>query len=77
MEWENGEKLIYHNGKWHGNTSSFINIRKDSAVVISISNVYSRKTYGAMRLSSLFGNYPFQINQKDTLTIPKDTLFIE
>ncbi len=77
MEWENGEKLIYHNGKWHGNTSSFINIRKDSAVVISISNVYSRKTYGAMRLSSLFGNYPFQINQKDTLTIQKDTLFIE
>jgi CubicO group peptidase (beta-lactamase class C family) len=77
MEWENGEKLIYHNGKWHGNTSSFINIRKDSAVIISISNVYTRKTYNTLRMSALFGNYPFQIKPKDTINAAKDSLFLD
>ena len=77
MEWDNGEKLIYHNGKWHGNTSSFVHIRKDSAVIISISNIYTRKTYSAMRMSAIFGNYPFVFKNKDTTNISKDTLFME
>lgn len=77
MEWENGEKLIFHNGKWHGNTSSFVHIRKDSAVIISISNVYTRKTYNALRMSSMFGNFPFVVKNKDTTNISKDTLFLD
>lgn len=63
-EWDNGVTLFYHNGWWHGNTSSFINLRKENAVIIALSNKFTRKTYEVKRLSVLFGDYPFTL--KDT-----------
>lgn len=63
-EWDNGIKYFYHNGWWHGNTSSFINLRKENAVIIALSNKFTRKTYEVKRLSVLFGDYPFTL--KDT-----------
>jgi CubicO group peptidase (beta-lactamase class C family) len=61
-EWENGIKLLYHNGWWHGNTSSYITLRKEHAVIIALSNKFSRKTYQVKRLSVLFGDYPFTLS---------------
>ena len=28
-EWDSGQTLYYHNGWWHGNTASFINLKKE------------------------------------------------
>lgn len=63
-EWDNGVTLFYHNGWWHGNTSSYMNLRKENAVIIALSNKYTQKTYQVKRLSVLFGDYPFEL--KDT-----------
>lgn len=64
-EWDTGQKLFYHNGWWHGNTASYITLRKENAVIIALSNKYTRKTFQMKRLSALFGDYPFTL--KDTV----------
>lgn len=62
IEWEKGEPFYYHNGWWHGNTSCFINMRKEKVTMIVLSNKYTHKTYQTKRLASLFGDYPFKLN---------------
>ena len=61
-EYENGEPFYYHNGWWHGNTSSFINMRKEKVTIIVLSNKFTRKTYQAKKLATLFGDYPFKLD---------------
>lgn len=61
-EFEKGEPFYYHNGWWHGNTSSFINLRKEKVTIIVLSNKFTRKTYQAKKLAALFGDYPFKLN---------------
>ena len=63
-EFDKGEPFYYHNGWWHGNTSSFINLRKEKVTIIVLSNKFTKKTYQAKRLASLFGDYPFKLNDK-------------
>lgn len=46
----NGETQIYHNGWWHGNTSSFVPIKKDTISIICLSNKYSNNTYETLKL---------------------------
>jgi hypothetical protein len=64
-EWETGQTLHYHNGWWHGNTSSYTTLKNDTIVIIALSNKYTRKTYQAMKLSALFGDYPFELDEKE------------
>ena len=47
---DNGEKQVYHNGWWHGNTSSFVPVRKDTISIICLSNKYSTNTYETLKL---------------------------
>lgn len=47
----NGEKMIYHNGWWHGNNTSFIPIKKDTVTVVCIGNRASDKPYATMKLA--------------------------
>ena len=47
----NGEKMIYHNGWWHGNNTSFIPIRKDTVTVVCLGNRASDKPYATMKLA--------------------------
>ena len=61
-EFEKGEPFYYHNGWWHGNTSCFINLRKEKVTIIVLSNKFTKKTYQSKRLASLFGDYPFKLN---------------
>ncbi|WP_395052442.1 serine hydrolase domain-containing protein [Flavobacterium sp.] len=61
-EWETGQKFFYHNGWWHGNTSTFNTLRKENVVIIALSNKFTRKTYRVKNLSVLFGDYPFKFN---------------
>lgn len=51
----NGEKMIYHNGWWHGNNTSFIPVRKDTVTVVCLGNKYSNRPYAALSMvSSVF-----------------------
>ncbi len=65
IEWEKGEPFYFHNGWWHGNTSSFINLRKEKVTMIVLSNKYTKKTYQTKRLAALFGDYPFKLDDDD------------
>ena len=60
--WETGEPFYFHNGWWHGNTSSFISLGKEKVTIIALSNKFSRTTYQVKRVASIFGDYPFKVN---------------
>lgn len=50
-----GEKMIYHNGWWHGNNTSFVPVRKDTVTVVCLGNKYSNRPYSTLSMvSSLF-----------------------
>ena len=57
--------LYYHNGWWHGNTSSYVTLRKENVTIIALSNKFSRKPYEIKKLSALFGDYPFHLNSEE------------
>ncbi|MDI9258435.1 serine hydrolase domain-containing protein [Flavobacterium sedimenticola] len=63
IEFEKGEPFFYHNGWWHGNTSSMITLRKEKVTIITLSNKYTKKTYQTKKIASLFGDYPFKMNE--------------
>ena len=51
----NGEKMVYHNGWWHGNNTSFVPVRKDTVTVVCLGNKYSNRPYSTLSMvSSLF-----------------------
>ncbi|RAR70690.1 serine hydrolase domain-containing protein [Flavobacterium aciduliphilum] len=60
LEFDQGTPFYYHNGWWHGNTSCFINMRKERVTMFVISNKFTRKTYQTKKLAPLFGDYPFK-----------------
>jgi CubicO group peptidase (beta-lactamase class C family) len=54
-----GEKLIYHNGWWHGNNTSFVPVRKDTITVVCLGNKYSNRPYSTLNMvSNLFYKKP-------------------
>lgn len=59
-EWKTGEKMFYHNGWWHGNTSSYITLKKDTVAIIALSNKFSNKPYRVYKLAKEFGSYPLK-----------------
>lgn len=68
--YDNGEKLTYHNGWWHGTNSVFAHLLKSKVTIVAIGNKYSGKVYSALALSALFEDFPVQ---KDKLhSIMKD-----
>jgi CubicO group peptidase (beta-lactamase class C family) len=66
-EWESGQKFFYHNGWWHGNTSSYNTLVKQNVVIIALSNKFTTKTYKVKNLAVLFGDYPFKLNDDSSL----------
>ena len=60
---DEGKKQTYHNGWWHGSNTVFIHLRKSKTTIIALSNKYSRKIYGTMLLSTLFEDFPFEIDK--------------
>jgi hypothetical protein len=45
MAYPDGEKIIYHNGWWHGNNSVFYRFLKDTTTLVILSNKYDRAIY--------------------------------
>ncbi len=57
---DNGQKLTYHNGWWHGTNSVFGHLLDSKVTIIAIGNKYSNRVYSALALSSLFQDFPFE-----------------
>ncbi len=54
-----GEKMIYHNGWWHGNNTSFVPVRKDTITVVCLGNKFSNRPYTTLNMvSDLFYKKP-------------------
>ena len=64
-QYDDGKTFYYHNGWWHGNTSSFINLRDEKVTVIVLSNKFTKKTYESKKLAALFGDYPFKLEDDE------------
>ena len=57
---DNGEKLTYHNGWWHGSNSVFAHLLKSKVTIVAIGNKYSGRVYSALALAGLFEDFPPQ-----------------
>jgi CubicO group peptidase (beta-lactamase class C family) len=55
--YDDGKKIIFHNGWWHGNNATFIRLIKDDVTIIALSNRFARSTYHAKILVNIFGDY--------------------
>lgn len=63
--YDDEKTFYYHNGWWHGNTSSFLNLRDEKVTVIVLSNKFTKKTYETKKLAALFGDYPFKLEDDE------------
>jgi len=63
-----GNKIIYHNGWWHGSNATFTRMIKENAVIIIIGNKYNRSVYHARVLTSLFGNYYNTVEEEEGMS---------
>jgi len=64
VEWETGQKFYFHNGWWHGNTSSYITLQKEKVTIIALSNKFNRNIYAFRKIAPLFGDYPFKVEDE-------------
>lgn len=65
INWSTGQNFYFHNGWWHGNTSSYVTLQKEKVTIIALSNKFTTKTYQIRKLSKLFGDYPFKLDKND------------
>lgn len=61
LEYPNNEKIIFHNGWWHGNNTVFARLIQDSATIIILGNKYNRNIYQAKKLFTAFGDYDGEV----------------
>lgn len=50
----NTEKLIYHNGWWHGNNTVFTRLVGETATIIILGNRFNKSIYKGKELASIF-----------------------
>jgi CubicO group peptidase (beta-lactamase class C family) len=63
MNFENGKRIIYHNGRWHGSNASFARLPDEKATIIILGNKFNRNIYWSGYLAyHIFGNY-FPVNR--------------
>jgi hypothetical protein len=54
LYFNDGDTIIYHNGKWHGSNTVFTRLVKDTAVLIVLGNKVNRNIYSAREMESIF-----------------------
>lgn len=62
---KNGKKLIYHNGWWHGNRTSFYRMIDEDATIIALCNNDCRYVYKVKEMADFFGDYMQNHNRYD------------
>ena len=63
-----GNKIIYHNGWWHGSNATFIRLLKEKATIIVIGNRFTRAVYHAKVLTSIFGDYYLPVEEEENIS---------
>lgn len=61
--YNNGDAIIYHNGRWHGSNTVFARMPQDTATVIVLGNKFNRNIYKAKEFFSVF------TGKRDTTTL--------
>ncbi|MEO6314014.1 MAG: serine hydrolase domain-containing protein [Chitinophagaceae bacterium] len=64
---DNGKKLLYHNGWWHGNNTAFIRLTDEKATIIVLGNKFNRRIYASKHAADIFGNYMQNNNSGEEL----------
>ena len=54
--YSDSNKIIFHNGWWHGNNAVFIRMIKEDATIILLGNRYNRGIYKAKNMITIFGH---------------------
>ena len=54
------DPYFFHSGWWHGNKGCYASLRADTVCIIALTNTNSQSVYSINRLSTVFGNYPFE-----------------
>lgn len=72
-EFDNGKKVVFHTGKWHGNNTLFMHLPDEKLTIIALGNRLNRANYSAFTLVSLFGDYPLELEAEDELLKAPDT----
>ncbi|MBC7902421.1 MAG: beta-lactamase family protein [Gemmatimonadaceae bacterium] len=54
---DNGKKVLYHNGWWHGNNTVFIRLLDEQTTVIVLGNRFNRRIYSTRKICDVFGDY--------------------
>ena len=55
--YDNGKKIVFHNGWWHGNTAAFIRLFDEDVTIIALNNHLSQLAYKSKLLSNIFFPY--------------------
>lgn len=63
--WPGGNKIVYHNGWWHGNNSIFQRVYQDTAVIIVTGNVFNQRIYHVPHVANYFRKYYKEMNLKN------------
>ncbi len=71
-EFDNGKKITFHTGRWHGNNTLFMHLVDEKITIIALGNRLSRANYASFSLSSLFGDYPLELEAEDELLTVED-----
>ncbi|RFM28334.1 serine hydrolase domain-containing protein [Deminuibacter soli] len=50
----NGDTIVYHNGKWHGTNTVFTRLVQDTATIIVLGNRFNRNIYKAKGIADVF-----------------------
>ena len=60
VELQGKDPYFFHSGWWHGNKGCYASLRADTVCIIALTNTNSQSVYSINRLSTIFGNYPFE-----------------
>jgi CubicO group peptidase (beta-lactamase class C family) len=81
--YDNGEKLTYHTGWWHGTNSVFAHLLKSDVTIIAIGNKFSRNVFSSLSLASLFENFPLEkdrlratLGETDSMSTNADSISV-
>lgn len=64
INWETGKNFYFHNGWWHGFTSSYVPLKDENVTIIALSNKFTKSTYAVRKLAPIFGDYPFKVEDE-------------
>lgn len=72
-----GNKIIYHNGWWHGSNATFIRLLKEKGTIIVLGNKYTRAIYDAKILTAVFGDYYSPADEEENGSSKNTELIID